>query len=158
MVFCWAQIYFLAISGSKWVIFSICSEFYFPILKKFFYLNFWPKNFDLKNWFFEWLKYSFSWSADHAESYPAFLANSIFQFQRNFFTSISDEKFRSLKLIFWCVKYSFSWWADHAKSYSAFVANFIFQVQGNFFHLNFWPKISILKFNLFIGSNIVFRD
>ena len=46
----------------------------------FFVLNFWRKNFDLKNWFFDGPKYTFSWSAHHAQSYSAFLESSIFQF------------------------------------------------------------------------------
>ena len=124
-----------------------------------FHLHFWRKNFDLKNWFFDALKYSFSWSADHAESYSAFLANSIFQFQGKFFHINFQQKNFILKNWFFDgLKYSFSWSADHAESYSAFVANSIFQFQRNFFHFNFWPKNFDLKIDFLLGSNIFFPD
>ena len=147
------------ISGPRWVIFCIFSEFYFPILKKFFDLNFWPKNFDLKNWFFDGLKYGFSWLAHHAESYSAFLVNSIFQFEGNFFHLNFWPKNFDLKIWFFVgLKYSFSWLAHHAESYSAFLANSIFQFQRNFFTSKSDQKFSIFKIDFFMCSNIVFRD
>ena len=147
------------ISGPRWVIFCIFSEFYFPILKKFFDLNFWPKNFDPKNWFFDGLKYGFSWLAHHAESYSAFLVNSIFQFEGNFFhLNFWQKNFDLQNWFSYGLKYSFSWSADHAESYPAFLAISIFQFQRNFFHLNFWPKNYDLKIFFFMCSNIVFRD
>ena len=87
------------------------------------------------------LKYDFSWLAHHAESYSLFLANSIFQFKRNFINLNFWRKNFDLKIGFFVwLKYSFSWSADHAESYSAFVANSICQFQRNFFHLNFWRQ------------------
>ena len=129
------------ISGPRWVIFCIFSEFYFPILKKFFDLNFWPKYFDLKNWFFDVLKYSFSWSADHAVSYSAFVANCIFLFQGNFFHLNLWPKSSVLKNWFFDgLKYSFSWLADHAESYSAFLAKYYFPISRKFFSPQFLTK------------------
>ena len=147
------------ISGPRWVIFCIFSQFYFPLPKKFFYLNFWPKNFDFKNWFFDGLKYSFSWLAHHAESYFAFLANSIFQFKRNFINlNFWRKNFDLRNWFFDLLKYSFSWSADHAESYSAFEANSIFEFKRNFFTSILDQKISIIKIDFLMGSNRVFRD
>ena len=140
------------ISGPRWVIFCIFSQFHFPISKKFFYLNFWGKSFDLKNWFFDGSKYSFSWSADHAESYFVFLANSISQFQRNIFHLNFWPKTFDLKNWFFDgSKYSFSWSADHAESYFVFLANSIFQFERNFFTSISDQKISILKIDFLMG-------
>ena len=141
MIFWWAQIQFFVISGPRWVIFCIFSKFYFPIPRKFFSPQFRPKNFDLKSWFFDLLKYSFSWLEHDAESYSAFLANSIFQFQRNFFNlNFWPKNFDLLNWFFDGLKYSFSWSADNAESYSVFSANSIFQFQGNFFSRQFLTK------------------
>ena len=147
------------ISWSRWVIFCIFSQFNFPISKKFFYLNFWLKNFDHKNWFFDWLKYSFSWLAHHAESYFAFLANSIFQFKRNYFHfNFWSKNFVLKDWFFDGLKYSFSWLANHAESYPTFLANSIFQFQEIFLVSISDEKMPILKIDFLMGSNIVFRD
>ena len=130
----------------------------FQFQSNFFNLNFRPKNFDLKNWFFDVLKYSFSWLAHNAESYSAFLADWIFQFQRNFLNlNIWTKNFDLKNWIFDGLKYSFSWSADNAESYSAFLANSIFQFQRNFFTSISDQKISILKIEFLMASNIVFR-
>ena len=113
----------------------------FSNFKEIFLPQFLTKNFDLKIWFFNGLKYNFSWLAHHAESYSAFLVNSIFQFEGHFFHFNFWPKNFDLKICFFDgLKYSFSWMAHHAESYSAFLADSIFQFQRNFFNLNFWPK------------------
>ena len=159
MIFWWAQIQFFVISASRWVVFCIFSQFYFPISKKFFSPQFLTKKLRSSNFFFYKLKSSFSWLAHHAEPYSAFLAISIFQFRRNFFDLSFWPKYFDLKNLFFDVlKYSFSWSADHAVSYSAFVANSIFQFQRNFFTSISDQKISILKIDFLVGSNMVFRN
>ena len=147
------------ISGPRWVIFCICSEFDFPSSKKFFSPQFLTKKFRSWKFIFDGLKFSFLRSVNHAESYSPFLANSIFQFQRNFFNlNFWPKNFDLKNWFFDGLKYGFFWLAYHGESYSAFLGNSIFQFQINFFHLNFWPKNFDLE-NLFLmGSSLVFCD
>ena len=147
------------ISGPRWVIFCIFTEFYFPILMKFFDLNFWPKNFDFSNWFFDVLKYGFSWLAHHPESYSAFLVYSIFQFEGHFFPSISDQTISILKID--VLNGSNIVFRDQQITLSH-ILHFQ-QIQfSNFKEIFFTSisdqKISILKFDFLMGPNIVFRD
>ena len=127
--------------------------------KEIFFTSISDQKITIFKFFFYRLKSSFSWLAHHAESYSAFLAISIFQFQRNFFDLSFWPKYFDLKNWFFDVlKYSFSWSADHAVSYSAFVANSIFQFERNFFTSISDQKISILKIDFLAGSNMVFRN
>ena len=120
----------------------------------FFYLNFWPKNFDPKIWFFDGLKYSFSWLAHHAESYSAFLGNSILQFQRNFFNLNFWPKTFDLKIDFLMGSNIVFIDQRTTLSHILHLQPILFSNLKEIFYLNFWRKNFDLEIDFLMGSNI----